>query len=153
MVVLAGLWPLSSPLAGQKRPPILPAGAFFLFGVCPHIPRLHVSRSVVTVSLKRKRASFIDSPHSLDDTLIFRAVGAIHMMCANILCLVFEKTAGDRSAKHSQRAVRTLSHSGGNCAIVRGGFGFSGWGFGWRIASENHQASEESQPSPGGTES
>jgi hypothetical protein len=31
MVASAGLWPLSSPLAGQKRPLILPGGRFLLF--------------------------------------------------------------------------------------------------------------------------
>jgi hypothetical protein len=32
MVASAGLWPLSSPLAGQKRPLILPSGRFLLSG-------------------------------------------------------------------------------------------------------------------------
>jgi hypothetical protein len=32
MVASAGLWPLSSPLAGQKRPPILPGGRFLWLG-------------------------------------------------------------------------------------------------------------------------
>jgi len=37
MVAPAGLWPFLSPLAGQKRPPILPGGRFLLFGVCPSL--------------------------------------------------------------------------------------------------------------------
>lgn len=34
MVASAGLWPLLSPLAGQKRPPFLPGGRFLLSRVC-----------------------------------------------------------------------------------------------------------------------
>jgi hypothetical protein len=41
MVAPAGLWPLLSPLAGKKRPPILPGGRFLLSG---GRERLHLKR-------------------------------------------------------------------------------------------------------------
>jgi|GEM_PF-6231598 len=57
MVASAGLWPLSSPLAGQKRPPILPGGCFLLFGG-PGAPRkLHTSRALPEGNRKLRRES------------------------------------------------------------------------------------------------
>jgi len=59
MVASAWLWPLSSPLAGQKRPPILPGGRFLLFG----------GRERAT---PRPRVSSAASPVRVDDGLNFR---------------------------------------------------------------------------------
>jgi hypothetical protein len=54
MVVPAGLWPLLSPLAGQKRPPILPGGRFLLFGGRERpSPRARVSSAAISVPLAR----------------------------------------------------------------------------------------------------
>ena len=132
--------------------------------------KLKLMSSIVAISAIQVLRNFMDMAEMSDRDLTWSVVIHLAFVVSALLLALTDRISGEKHVPEQEAdpdattprgptvprvgylATSTWRQAGGSCAMVMGGFGLAfGFSLGCSTSSLNHQASEASQPSPGGT--